>query len=121
MKGLASAKVESLGQAIMEGKAKFKVSTMAKGGIEASTLTIEGKGSTTLDSPSHTIKGGKLEIQSETKITKKTTVEGITTLKNKLFVEKKTHIKNALKVDKKIQAGGNITTQAKFKNKNFSA
>lgn len=121
MKGLASAKVESLGQAVMEGKAKFKVATMAGGTIEASKLKIEGKATTTIESPVIDIGSGKLTIDSETTIKKKTTIKGVTAIKNKLTVHKKTEIKNKLKVAKKIQAGGNITTQKKFKNRNFSA
>ena len=121
MKGLATAKVESLGQAVMEGKAKFHIATKATGTIEATELNVEAKGNAIIHSPTIDIGSGTLTIDSETTIKKKTTVDGFTKLRDKLWVEKNTRMKGKLKVDKKIQAAGHVTTQGKFKNRNFKA
>ncbi len=106
MKGLASAKVESLGQAVLEGKAKFKVETMASGTVAASKLTIEGKATTKIESPKITIGNGTLEIESTTKVTKDTTLEqklevgGESTFKSKAVFEKIVQMKSHLYVSK---------------------
>ncbi len=122
VKGLAQVKLESMGKALLEGKATFTVATMGKGKIEAgSSLDIETAkltvkaGQTKIGPGKVDIGPGPVTIDSVTTINKKTEIKGI------LQVAKKTEIKGALHVNNKIQAKGEIKGNAVLKNNYFKA
>lgn len=121
MKGLATAKVESFGAATLDGKAKFTVSSKGSGTVSAPKLAIKGTGTLTLTSPSATIDGGNLTIDSLTTVKKQVIMQKNVRIGMKLQVGEGAEIKKKLDVDGPIKASGKIHARQEFKNPYFKA
>lgn len=122
MRGLARAKVESFGKAVVDGKASFKVSTSGTGTIQAGgRLEIEGRGGVKMHSPASvllqagsTLTGkanqiklfGKTEIDGETVIKKKTVVD------DDVVITKNLEVKGEIKGLKPVVFYQNVTIKS---------
>jgi hypothetical protein len=130
MKGLAQAKVESMGKVLVEGKAKFKVATMGSGTIDATgKLDVKTKGKMTLDAggvlamkaggaatlhaanvgvvgkSKVALKAPNIELNGATKISKTLEVQGTTKLKKPVLICSHTKIQKTLKVGDSCKFG----------------
>jgi len=110
MKGLGMAKVESLGFAVLDGKARFKVNCGGLGKIKAGTLNVEAKGMMDAKAGAKmTLKAALVWIDGPTHITEDVQIDG------NVEIVKNLHIKNQLEVDAEIKSGGNVFADSDLK------
>lgn len=122
MKGLATAKVESLGIVTIDGKARVKVESKAKIAIEAPKIDVEGSVAWTLktpkakiDSPDVLIGTTKVKIDAKTEITQQLKVLG------SIVGKKSCHLDESLEVKGGACIHKNLKVKKKIKNGSFSA
>ena len=115
MKGLASAKVESLGIVTIDGKTRVKVESGVKIAVSAPTIEVEGKASWTLDTPSCEIKSpdvkigaGNVKIESKTEITEQLKVLGSIVGKKACHIDDQLQVKAGANIKKSLKVGGKI-------------
>lgn len=111
MTGLAIAKVESLGSATLEGKARFKVATMAIGKIEASQLSIAAKAQAIFKSPTINVEGNYLKIKNQTQIYNRLFVQKVTELGDDFVLDGEAELKKSAKIKQAIKAGGELVVK----------
>lgn len=121
MKGLAQAKVESMGKALLDGKASVTVSSMAKAKIEAPKVTIAAKASLDVSSARITIGEGQLTVNSPTTITKVVNMQKLVKVGGNFYLEKNANIKGKVDVKETVKANGEIKGNAAIKNPYFKA